>query len=57
VVLILAAFALALFGVVHIGRSLAPGQRVVLGVVFVLGIVCLVFWLISAGLLGRATDG
>jgi hypothetical protein len=56
VVLILVALALAIFGVVQIGRTLTPGQRVVLVIVFILGLICLVFWLVSAGILGRATD-
>ena len=54
---ILVALALAIFGFVQIGRTLTPGQRVVLGVVFILGIGCLVLWLINAGVLGRVTEG
>ena len=57
VLVILVALALAIFGFVQIGRTLTPGQRVVLGVVFVLGIGCLVLWLINAGVLGRVTEG
>ena len=56
-VLILIALALAIFGVVQIGRTLKPGQRVVLVGVFILGLVWLVVWLVNAGLLGRASDG
>ena len=54
--LILVALALAIFGLVQIGRTLTPGQRVVLVAVFILGTIGLVFWLVSAGVLGRVTD-
>jgi hypothetical protein len=53
VLLILAALGLAIFGVVRLGRALPPGQRIVLVLVFILGVVWLVFSLINAGVLGR----
>jgi hypothetical protein len=53
VLLILVALGLATFGVVRLGRTLTPGQRIVLVTVFILGVVWLVFSLINAGLLGR----
>jgi hypothetical protein len=56
VLLILIALGLAIFGVVRLGRTLETGQRAVLVVVFICGLVWLVFTLINAGLLGRATD-
>jgi hypothetical protein len=56
VLLILVVLAAAIYGVVEIGRPLKAGQRLVLGVVFVLGLVCLVFWLVHAGILGRVSN-
>jgi hypothetical protein len=57
VLLILLAFGLAVFGVVKIGRTLEPRQRVVLVLVFVFAIVWVVYKLIDSGILGRTTDG
>jgi predicted membrane channel-forming protein YqfA (hemolysin III family) len=54
--LMLAALGLAIFGVVQLGRTLTPGQRVALAVTFFLALVWLVLWLIKTGVLGRATD-
>ena len=56
-VLILVAFGLAVFGVVRLGRTLEPKQRVVLVLVFVVAVVWLVYTLIDHGILGRTTDG
>ena len=53
--LILIALGLAVFGLVRFGRTLEPGQRWVLALVFVLGLIWLGIRLINAGLLGRAT--
>ena len=51
--LILVALALAVFGMIHLARTLEPGQRVVAWLVFVLAIV-FVFWkLVQMGVLGR----
>jgi len=54
--LILVALGLALFGLVRFGRTLEPGQRWVLTVVFILGVIWLGFMLVNAGLFGRATE-
>ena len=54
--LILVALGFAIFGVVRLGRTLEPGQRVVLVLVFILAVVWLAFELINRGVLGRATD-
>jgi len=56
-VLILIALALIVFGVVRVGRTLEPGQRVVLVIVVILGIVYLVLRLRESGLLGRVSGG
>lgn len=50
------ALGLAVFGLMRFGRTLEPGQRWVLAVVFILGLVWLGFTLVNAGLLGRATE-
>ena len=52
----LAGLGLAIFGAVRLGQSLTPKQRVVFALMFLAGLVWLIFWLINAGLLGRATD-
>jgi hypothetical protein len=57
VLLILIALGLAVFGVVRLGRTLAPGQRAVLVLVFILAVVWVIFRLIDSGMLGRATRG
>jgi predicted MFS family arabinose efflux permease len=57
VLLILLALGLAVFGVVRLGRTLEPGQRPVLYLVFVLALVWLAFKLVNSGIIGRATDG
>lgn len=53
---ILIVLGLAIFGVVQLGRTLKPGERVVLVGVFILALVWLAFWLVNAGLLGRSTN-
>jgi hypothetical protein len=53
--LIIAAGVLAVFGVVRLGQSLEPRQRVVLAAVFVLAVVYLVGKLMQFGLLGHQT--
>ncbi len=55
--LILVALGLAVFGVVRLGRTLEPGQRVVLVLVFVLAVIWVVYTLVDSGILGRTTDG
>jgi hypothetical protein len=57
VLLILVALGLAVFGVVRIGRTLEPRQRVVLVLVFVFAVAWVVYKLIDSGMLGRTTDG
>jgi hypothetical protein len=57
VVLILLALGLAIFGVVRLGRTLEPGQRIVLVLVFVVALVWLILKLVQLGYLGRATAG
>jgi hypothetical protein len=57
VLLILVALGLAVFGVVRIGRTLEPRQRIVLVLVFVFVVVWVVYKLIDNGILGRTTDG
>lgn len=57
VLLILLALGLAIFGTIHLTRSLEPGQRVVAWIVFVLAIVWLFWKLLQMGVLGRATLG
>ena len=57
VLLMLVALGLAVFGVVRIGRTLEPRQRVVLVLVFVFAVVWVVYKLIDSGMLGRTTDG
>jgi hypothetical protein len=55
--LMVAVLGLAIFGVVRLGQTLSPRERVVLVVTFILGLALLVSWLIRTGVLGRATDG
>ena len=47
--------ALAIWGVVHLARSLEPKQRVVLVLVFIAALVYLILKLVELGILGRAT--
>ena len=54
--LMLAALGLAIFGVVQLGRTLTPGQRVALALTFVFVLFWLDLWLIKIGALGRASD-
>ena len=53
--LILVAFALAVFGVVRLGRSLEPKQRVVLVIVFIIAVVWLILTLVRLGVLGHVS--
>ena len=53
--LIIVAGILAVIGVVRLGQSLEPRQRVVLVAVFVLAVVYLVRRLMQFGLLGHQT--
>ena len=55
VLLILVAFGVAVFGVVRLARPLEPGQRVVLVLVCIAGLVLLILKLVQLGILGRAT--
>lgn len=55
VLVILVALALAIWGVVHLARSLEPKQRVVLVLVFIAALVYLILKLVELGILGRAT--
>jgi len=55
--LILVALGLAIFGTIHLTRSLEPGQRVVAWLVFILGVVYLFSKLVQMGILGRASGG
>jgi hypothetical protein len=57
VLLILVAFGFAVFGVIRLASTLEPRQRVVLVLVFVLGLVYLIVKLQQLGLLGHRTDG
>jgi hypothetical protein len=54
--LILLALALAVFGVIRLGQSLEPRQRIVLILAFVCGLAWLTLTLIQWGLLGQRTD-
>jgi len=53
----LAVLVLAVFGVMRLAATLEPRQRVVLVLVFVVGLALLIFKLIDLGLLGRYTEG
>ena len=52
----LAVLVVAVFGVMRLASTLEPRQRVVLVVVFVVGLVLLILKLINLGLLGRYTE-
>ena len=51
--LMLVAVGLAIFGVVQLGRTLTPGQRIALALTFLLALAWLVLWLVKNGVLGR----
>ena len=53
--LILIAGALAVFGLIRLGKPLEPKQRVVLILVFLAGLAYLILTLMQRGILGRAT--
>ena len=55
--LILGAFALAIFGTIHFTRSLEPKQRVAAWLVFILAVIWLFWKLVQMGLLGQASGG
>jgi hypothetical protein len=55
VLLLLVALGLAIFGVVRLARTLEPGQRVVLVLVFIAAIVWLILKLVQLGVLGRVS--
>ena len=55
-VLILVVLVLAIFGVVRLGRTLEPKQRVVLVIVFICAIAYVLSQLVQLGFLGRHTD-
>jgi hypothetical protein len=57
VLVILVVLALAVFGIIHLTRTLEPRQRLITWLIFVLAIV-FVFWkLTQMGVLGRAAGG
>jgi hypothetical protein len=53
--LILIALALAVFGLVRVGRPLEPKQRVVLVIVFIIAVVWLILTLVRLGVLGHVS--
>ena len=55
VILIVIVLVLAVIGVVRLAKTLEPSQRVVLVVVFLLGVVYVASKLMQLGLLGRQT--
>ena len=55
VLVLLVVLTLAIWGVVHLARSLEPKQRVVLVLVFIAALVYLILKLVELGILGRAT--
>jgi hypothetical protein len=57
VLLILAVLGLAVFGVIRLASTLEPRQRVLLVLVFVLGLIYLIVKLNQLGLVGRHTGG
>ncbi len=57
VLLMLVVLGLAVFGVVRLGRTLEPRQRIVLVLVFAFAVVWLAYKLIDSGILGRTTHG
>jgi hypothetical protein len=48
---------LTVFGVVRLGRTLEPRQRIVLVLVFAVAVVWVAYKLIDSGILGRTTHG
>jgi uncharacterized membrane protein len=56
VVVLLAVLLLAIFGIVRLGRTLEPRQRVVLVIVFIGVIAYVLFQLVQLGYLGQRTD-
>jgi hypothetical protein len=56
VVIILAVLVLAIFGVVRLGRTLEPKQRVWLVIVFICAIAYVLVQLVQLGYLGQRTD-
>jgi hypothetical protein len=57
VLLILAVLGLVVFGVIRLASTLEPRQRVLLILVFVLGLIYLIVKLNQLGLVGRHTGG
>jgi hypothetical protein len=55
VVLILVALAVAVFGLIRLGKPLEPKQRVVLVLVFIAGLAYLILTLVQLRVLGRTT--
>ena len=55
-VVFLAVLVLAIFGIVRLGRTLEPRQRVVLVIVFIGVIAYVLFQLVQLGYLGQRTD-
>ena len=55
-VVLLAVLLLAIFGIVRLGRTLEPRQRVVLVIVFICAIAYVLFQLVQLGYLGQRTD-
>jgi hypothetical protein len=53
----LVAFALAIFGIVRLGRTLEPRQRVVLVLAFIFAVVYLLLKLVQMGILGKRAEG
>jgi uncharacterized membrane protein YuzA (DUF378 family) len=51
----LVALGLAIFGVVHLAKTLEPRQRVVLVLVFIAAIAWLILKLVQLGFLGRVS--
>jgi len=57
VLVILVVFALATFGVVRLGRTLEPRQRVGLVLAFIFAVVYLLLKLVQLGILGNRMQG
>jgi len=57
VLVILMALILAVIGLVRLARTLEPGQRLVLVLVFIVALVYVMLRLVQLGILGRATSG
>lgn len=55
-VVILAVMVLAIFGLVRLGRTLEPKQRVVLVIAFICAVAYVLFRLVQLGYLGQHTD-